>query len=367
MGWFKKSEGGDEHGSSKINSRKDHHHQSPSQQQVTKSQTQETITQLQSRQAAPSPVKAVDLSSRTARASAALALSHHVLIDSYGNVRFDPKLWFASDLTKYPPRPRPTKLYKKDIMDDSLKGTAIVSYLKRHFDEHENVQPWEHHEGDGSEVHSFAHWRSLQLHSLNLGDDGAMALGDYTKHPYSMIRELYLQCNGIGARGAAILSEALLYPSTVLVVLNLNNNDLGDKGASFLMRSLFTTTCRLEVLALGKNHLGDAGAIHIAHGLKSPDNRLRDLDLYGNDIGNRGAEALRKAILGDHAKLESINLSVNAIGEKMQAKLRKAEEILHSEHRPIEINLLNQTRGVPEEEEEEHTTPKKKWNLIFQR
>ena len=101
----------------------------------------------------------------------------------------------------------------------------------------------------------------LDLENRNLGDAGAIALGQYLhNHPIPGLTGLYLGRNHIGNAGIQALVQHL--------------------------------PAGLRILSLVENNIGAEGATALAHNLPA---RLESIQFFENDIGEGGAQALTDA------------------------------------------------------------------------
>ena len=165
---------------------------------------------------------------------------------------------------------------------------------------------------DGAKALFLKHCTNLQtldLHSNNMGNDGAKALADCLKH-HNNLQTLYLYSNNIGNDGAKALADCLKH-HTNLQTLSLSSNNIGSVGAKALADCLKHHT-NLQKLYLYSNNIGSDGAKALADCLKHHTN-LQILYLYSNNIGSDGAKALADC-LKHHTNLKVVYLDSNNIG-----------------------------------------------------
>ena len=102
--------------------------------------------------------------------------------------------------------------------------------------------------------------------------------------------------------------------------LILKSNDIGDVGAKAIAVALARNQL-MQKIDLARNEVGTAGAIALAAALRTC--RLTALDLRKNEVGDGGAAALASS-LDAHGTLTSLNLEANNIGAAGAASLAAA-------------------------------------------
>mmetsp|Transcript_11948 Transcript_11948/g.19807 ORF Transcript_11948/g.19807 Transcript_11948/m.19807 type:complete len:359 (+) Transcript_11948:263-1339(+) len=132
----------------------------------------------------------------------------------------------------------------------------------------------------------------LDLAGLNVGDNGAIALGS-SLESNTCLSSLSLSYNLISSTGAVHLLDGV---TKNIKSLDLMSNSIGNGGAQALARMLSSLKkAKLEKLSIRNNYIGPSGGIKLANALQ--DNySLEQLDLGTNPIGNDGAKAISELL-----------------------------------------------------------------------
>lgn len=179
--------------------------------------------------------------------------------------------------------------------------------------------------GDGMSGETYENLLAIRLWSCNIGDDGAVAIGDLFRNGGSSIRiaMLELQDNNIGPQGAKSLGSSLGKSGYGLLTrLVLDNNITlganGGQGCIELCKGL-STNCSIKKLSLGHCKLPPQSGHGLARVLGNKGSALEDLHLPHNDLGPDGLLAISQ-VLKKNSTLKRLNLFDNKLGEKFDSE-----------------------------------------------
>ncbi|EOD14300.1 hypothetical protein EMIHUDRAFT_246280 [Emiliania huxleyi CCMP1516] len=155
--------------------------------------------------------------------------------------------------------------------------------------------------------------KTLTLHSNNIGDEGAKAIGGALA-VNGVLKILDIRFNKIGPKGAAAIAEGLR-GNGVLTDLNLSGNNIGGgtgwikasevEGESKEVGSKVIYQGREMVVSVGVDSDGElqlvdvvqTGVLAIAKALEV-NGVLTSIDLRGNNLSDEGKKAIQDAVSG---------------------------------------------------------------------
>eukprot|EP01119_Soliformovum_irregulare_P020647 TRINITY_DN6721_c0_g1_i1.p1 TRINITY_DN6721_c0_g1~~TRINITY_DN6721_c0_g1_i1.p1 ORF type:complete len:388 (+),score=92.72 TRINITY_DN6721_c0_g1_i1:95-1258(+) len=164
---------------------------------------------------------------------------------------------------------------------------------------------------------------TLDLSSIQIGDDGVEILIKHFLHDQTSLTEINMSGNNLTDRGIELLAPCIGQQSK-LAVLNLSHNLIGPIGFKCLRSLLLEKGYGDLKLDLSMNRLGDRGASLVGQMLEKVP-RIQELDLNGNDIGDLGAMSIASGIQFN-IHLQKLNLGSNSIGDKGARIIRTALE-----------------------------------------
>lgn len=152
-----------------------------------------------------------------------------------------------------------------------------------------------------------AHLRTLDLETVELGDEGTRQFIDAITGHRTELKHLYLNANGIGEKGCVSLGRYLADPNCVLDSLFLSTNPLGDAGMFHLAAGLAKNK-NLKRFTVASSGLTGKGISYLSDALRDGDHSLHTLDLGAsqttkahkqkfNYLDDASTEALKAIIL----------------------------------------------------------------------
>ncbi|XP_015787914.1 protein phosphatase 1 regulatory subunit 37 [Tetranychus urticae] len=162
----------------------------------------------------------------------------------------------------------------------------------------------------------------LDLRNCSLSEQVLLILGRALRIGSHLV-SLRLERSGISSRALAILVAALKL-NTSLQYLYLGDNKLCS-GDAIQIGNLLRANSTLEFLDLRDNHLQDEGLEHIAEALRSqpgPGDGLKYLIISNNQMTSRGMNSLVEALRYTKS-LCTVNLNDNSLGDEGIIKLKE--------------------------------------------
>ena len=141
--------------------------------------------------------------------------------------------------------------------------------------------------------HSFSFVQKLILDDNQIGDAGAMALGESLRGNW-MLQILSLKRNRIAREGGNCLGLGL-QENKVLKEIYLNQNEMGDDGILELCNAMHLKSCVMTILDLQSNQITYPGCRMLAKALVGG-KYLTHLFLKDNMVGSDGCELLEQGI-----------------------------------------------------------------------
>ncbi|ROL55222.1 NACHT, LRR and PYD domains-containing protein 3 [Anabarilius grahami] len=154
-----------------------------------------------------------------------------------------------------------------------------------------------------------SHLRELNLSGNKLGDSGLKQLSDGLENPSCKLEKLWLRYCEITNEGCAVLASALKSNPSHLRDLDLSWNKLGDSGVEQLSGGLENLQCKIEKLCLSSCDVTDKCCAALASVLKSNSSHLRELNLSWNKLKDSGVKQLSDGLKNPYCKLEKLWLS----------------------------------------------------------
>ncbi|XP_056105745.1 NACHT, LRR and PYD domains-containing protein 3-like isoform X2 [Rhinichthys klamathensis goyatoka] len=175
--------------------------------------------------------------------------------------------------------------------------------------------------------------RELNLNYNNLQDSGLKLLSDGLKNP-----QCKLQTLNIGEEGCVALITALRSNPSQLRELDLSWNKPRDSGGKLLSDLLKDPQCKLEKLLLCNCSIEEEACTALASSLRSNPSNLRELNLSHNKPGHSAVELLSYLLSDPRCKLEKLQLCNCSIGEEGCAALATALRSNPSHLRELNLN-----------------------------
>ncbi|KAL1260111.1 hypothetical protein QQF64_007938, partial [Cirrhinus molitorella] len=156
-------------------------------------------------------------------------------------------------------------------------------------------------------------YRSAQMNSCGVTDEGCAALASVLRSNPSHLRELNVSGNKLGGSGVKLFSSGLENPHCKLEKLWLRYCEITDEGCAALASALRSNPSHLRELDLSWNTLGDSGVKQLSDGLKDPLCKLEKLCLSSCGLTDEGCAALASVMKSNPSHLRELNLSWNKL------------------------------------------------------
>ncbi|XDV31641.1 hypothetical protein PO909_002607 [Leuciscus waleckii] len=168
-------------------------------------------------------------------------------------------------------------------------------------------------------------YRSAQLNSCDITDEGCAALTSVLRSNPSHLRELNLSGNKLGDLGVKLLSDGLENLQCKLEKLCLSSCDVTEECCTALASALRSNPSHLRELNLSWNKLKDSGVIKLSEGLENPHCKMEKLWLSDCSVTYHGCAALASALKSNPSHLRELDLAKNNLtdsGMKLLSDIR---------------------------------------------
>nr|XP_055053402.1 NACHT, LRR and PYD domains-containing protein 12-like isoform X2 [Misgurnus anguillicaudatus] len=186
-----------------------------------------------------------------------------------------------------------------------------------------------------------SHLRELELSQNNVGDSGVKLIADVLKDSHCKLKKLWLCKCYITEEGFVALTSALRSNPSHLRDLDLSENNVGELGVKLISDVLKNPQCKLEKLKLCKSDIRDEGCVALTSALRSNPSHLRDLNLSGNRLGDSGVKLISDVLENHQCKLEILQLSSCKITDESCVALTSALTSNPSHLRELNLSYNN--------------------------